>query len=257
MKTQDLDFFNQIKEKYHSPLVNETRFLNREKLLDKYISENSPQLINELILANLILNNKDFVCKQLLYEPNPDSSKGSIKTIDFSFEITNGDAVYCDVKTIKPEIKDSWEKFESDQKYFPKNVKVGLDKEWLGGEIYHCMRNTRASMLQYTIEFEEKIDAYNKPIKAHYVLICCGNGFHWHLDELEDFADFYLTGRHNPGDQFCDMEKYYMQSKNIVFQKTINRFAYFERKEYEIEYRKFVCPVRCPWVTGRWKIANE
>lgn len=249
-------FFCQIKEKWYSSLENETRFLNRKKLLNKIGLGNSPELINELILANLILDNKDFVCRELLYEPKPDTSKNSTKTIDFRFITGKEDTVYCDVKTIKPENKDSWEKFEKDQKHFPMNVKVEIDKEWMGGEIYHCMRNARASMLQYTTEFEDKIETYSKSIKTHYVLICCGNGFHWHLDEFEDFADFYLTGRYNPGDQFCDMEKYYMQSKNIVFKKTIERFAYFERKEYEIDYRKFVCPVRGPWVTGRWKITN-
>lgn len=253
METQNLDFFNQIKEKWFIPLVDETRFINKKKLLDKFVSESSPQVINELILANLILNNKDFVCKELSYEPNPDALKSSVKTIDFLFKIGNEDVVYCDVKTIRPEIKDSWKNFKKDKKYFPKNINVYLDKKWGGGEIYHCMRNTRTSMLQYTIEFEEKILAYSKFIKAHYFLIFCGNGFHWHLDELEDFADFYLTGRHNPGDQFSDMERHDMQLKNEVFQKTINRFAYFERKEYEIDYRKFVCPVRGPWITGRWR----
>lgn len=253
MNLQDKDFYNKIKEKWYFPLVNEARFLNRKQLLVKLDSENNPQLINELILANLILNNKDFICEQLLYEPKPDALKNSAKSIDFRFIMEKKDTVYCDVKTIRPEIKDSWEKFKNDQGYFPENIKVELDKKWMGGEIYHCMRNARASMLQYAIELEDKIEAYSKSIKTHYVLIFCGNGFHWHLDEFEDFADFYLTGKHNPGDQFCNMENYYIQSEKIVFQKTINRFAYFEHKEYEIDYRKFVCPVRGPWVTGRWK----
>lgn len=256
MKTQDSDFLNQIKGKWFSPLENEVRFLNRKKLLNKIELGNNPQFINELILANLILNNKDFICKKLVYEPKPDTSRKSAKTIDFRFITGNDDTVYCDVKTIKPDTKDSWEKFVKDQKYFPKNVHVEIEKEWMGGEIYHCMRNARAAMLQYAIEFEEKIETYRKSSKTYNVLICCGNGFHWHLDELEDFADFYSTGRHNPDDQFCDMENYYMESKKIVFKKTIERFAYFERKEYEIDYRKFVCPVRGPWVTGRWKVVN-
>lgn len=256
MKTLDADFFSQISRKWYSPLEDELRFLNRKKLLKKIGLRNNSQLINELILANLILNNKDFVCKELVYEPKPDTSKKSAKTIDFRFVTGKDDIVYCDVKTIKPETKDSWEKFVKDRKYFPKNVHLEIEKEWMGGEIYHCMRNARAAMLQYAIEFEDKIETYSKSSKIHYVQIYCGNGFHWHLDELEDFADFYLTGRHNPGDQFCDMEMYCMRSKSIMFKKTIERFAYFERKEYEIDYRKFVCPVRGPWVTGRWKVVN-
>lgn len=257
MKTQDTIFSNQIKDKWCSPLANETRFLNSGKLLNKNGIGNQPQLINELILANLILNKKDFVCKELEYEPNPNTSRKLVKTIDFRFTTGRDDIVYCDVKTVKPEIKDSWEKFKKDKTYFPKNVHLGIDKKWMGGEIYHCMRNARAAMLQYAIEFENKIETYSKSIKTHYVLIFCGNGFHWHLDELEDFADFYLTGRHNPGDQFCNMENYYMKSEKIVFKRTIERFAYFERKEYEIDYRKFVDRVRGPWVTGRWRQSNK
>ena len=172
------------------------------------------------------------------------------KTIDFVFTLANNKVVYCDVKTIRPRTQDDWQKFRKHKSFFPKNIQVCLDKKNLGGEIYHDMHNSRSSMLNYTIEFEEKLRDYTKEafINTHSVLIFCSNGFHWHLDELEDFVDFYLTGCHNPDDQFSGMEKYGIESKKVAFLKTVNRFAYFERKERKTEHTKFICPVQGPWV---------
>jgi len=247
------DLWNKIEEKWCKPLANEKRFVNRNKLLNKLRKDKNSQIVNEVILANLILNNNKFVCKSFTYEsPYAKSSK----TIDFTYCIAGGATILCDVKTIKPEMVDSWEQFQNEKRNFPVNLHIELEQEWMGGEIYHTMRSARSSMLQYTLECENKLVAYHTNNTMRCILMFCGNGFHWHLDELEDFADFYFTGKHNPDDQFSKMEDNFMKTKNIVFKNNIHRFGYFERKEYEADYRQIVCPVQGPWITGRCKGIN-
>ncbi|MFA6129851.1 MAG: hypothetical protein WC731_02580 [Candidatus Omnitrophota bacterium] len=247
------DLWVKIEEKWCQPLAKDKRFVNRDKLLDKFRKDKRPQIINEVILANLILNNNKFTCESFEYEPYCSRSS---KTIDLVYSISGGATVLCDVKTIKPDMVDSWEKFQKEQKYFPVNTHIELEQEWMGGEIYHNMRSARSAMLQYTLECESKLVAYKTDNTMRCILMFCGNGFHWHLDELEDFADFYFTGKHNPGDQFSEMEKDFMKTRNIVFKRNIHRFGYFEHKEYEVDYRQIVCPVQGPWITGRWKGIN-
>ena len=250
-------FINEIRNKWCDPLRHEQRFVKRNSLLDKFELHKTPEIINELILANLILNNKTFVCKKLSYEPQPTGISSSVKTIDFCFETADEHIVYCDVKTIKPRDNDAWEKFVKHQQYFPPNVTIHLDQNGLGGELYHNMHNSRASMLTYAVELEQKITIYGKPPKTHFILVFCGNGFHWHLDELEDFTDFYVTGRHNPGDHFSEMENHNMMDKRIFFNKTIDRFAYLKRQATNVDLQQFRCPVHGPWVENRWVEVKE
>ena len=55
--------------------------------------------------------------------------------------------------------------------------------------------------------------------------------------------NFYFTGRHSYRDQFCNMETHDIQTKGLIFEKTISRFAYLERKESNVNLSYFVCPV--------------
>jgi len=251
------EFLDEVRKKWCEPLRHEQRFVKRSSLLEKFESQKTPEIINELILANLILNDKSFVCKKLSYEPQPQNVDTIVKTIDFCFETADERIVYCDVKTIKPKDNDAWEKFVKHQKYFPKNVNLHLEQDGMGGEIYHSMHNARASMLTYTLELEQKIGIYGKVPKTHFILVLCGNGFHWHLDEFEDFSDFYIAGRHNPGDQFSEMENHHITEKQISFNKTIDRFAYLKRQETNIELEQFCCPVQGPWVGNRWRAKEK
>jgi hypothetical protein len=264
-KRELLVFLLRVQNELCDPIRNEKkRFINVDKLLNKFLKvkqrfksnklsriDEITEIVNEISIAYAMLFELKN-CRKLIYEPLSNPGKG--KTIDFLITLDNNNMVYCDVKTIKPEMKDSWEKFEKHKKFFPWNVHLEVEKEWGGGEIYHNMYNARSSMLNYAVELEGKIDIYGKPTKQYYVLIFCSNGFHWRLDEVEDFADFYLTGRHNPDDEFSIMEKDYMLKSRITFQKTIDKFAYFERKDTEVKRCKFICPVRGPWVRGAWKM---
>jgi hypothetical protein len=47
------------------------------------------------------------------------------------------------------------------------------------------------------------------------VLVFCGMGFAWHKCNLEDFANFYLTGAHRNDDLFALMKAHNMKQKGI------------------------------------------
>jgi hypothetical protein len=81
------------------------------------------------------------------------------------------------------------------------------------------------------------------------VLVFCGTGFAWHLSELEDFADFYRTGRHRSDDPFAKMEQHAIQQAGDNPSRTLDGFAAMMRKHDDIDPAKWVCPVRGP----RWE----
>ena len=60
---------------------------------------------------------------------------------------------------VKPKPRDRWEQYQRDEKegWFPENVQVGLENNWLGGELWHNMFATRSRMLEYAVELETKI----------------------------------------------------------------------------------------------------
>ena len=132
-----------------------------------------------------------------------------------------------------------------------------LEEKWLGGKIWHDSFSSRGRMLEYTVELEEKIHNYEAGNRTFFVMVLCGDGFDWRLDKLEDFADFYTTGRYNPDDPFRKMEIFDIEMKQIKFQKNITAFCYLERPKTEAKMEKLICPIQGPWVANRWHRADE
>jgi len=197
---------------------------------------------NEILIAEYLLNDHD--CIKIEYEMG---SEKEGQTIDFLTEYKNGSLVFLDVKTIHPGNQDDWERFISCKEYFPKNVKVYLYKDGFGGEIWHKWYNARKSMLQYTLEFENKILNYSSVEGAKYCLAFCSNGTDWGVDALEDFADYYRTGAHNPDDEFSIMELHHMDVNSFNFKNNITCFFYFERPVTRLHFKNIKWPVSGPW----------
>jgi hypothetical protein len=190
---------------------------------------------NELCVARALLRSSKPRFSSLAYEP---PLNGCAKTIDFCGKSDEGLIVYVDVKTIAPVPKDRWEQFEKAQreKWFPENVRVGLYEEWMGGETWHGWSTGRGRMLEYTLELEEKIRKGDlKGQKdTSVILALCGTGFDWHESQLEDFADFYRSGRYRSDDSFAKMEAHFMTEQKIGLDRTVTGFAYLERKKTAI-----------------------
>jgi hypothetical protein len=234
------------------------RFPSVDKLVNRF-RESSTELLkegprrrfrkfqenhNELCVAFYILRNEEG-CSKLEYEP---SFSTCPKRIDFRATFAQG-VTFFDVKTINPISQDDWSKYEDAiaRGLFPQRVKVHLEENWLGGEIWHDMTAARSKMLEYAIEVEEKISSCIADIvSASVVLAFCGDEFKWHKDDLEDFVDFYRTGRYRYDDAFSKMEAHHISEKSIFLTRRISRFAYFGRPNFEITPRTVSWDVRGP-----------
>ena len=202
---------------------------------------------NELCTATAILDDKsEPKVTQLQYEPRIDSCG---KRFDFRVALSEGPIRYIEVKTIHPTTQDDWKKYQAalNNQRFPKDTYLILENEWLGGELYHNAYASRTKMLDYALDLEEKIEAclINVSEKLTFLTLFT-NGFHWHLDELEDFIFFYLNGVHFPGDPFANMEEFVVKEKKIIFRKSIDHFAFFRRPKTEMKPNKVVWSVTSP-----------
>jgi hypothetical protein len=197
---------------------------------------------NELCVARALLLNMKPRFSEISYEP---SLPGCARSIDFRAVSSDGVSVFVDVKTIKPEPKDRWEQFERavKEEWFPENHNVFLAKEWLGGEIWHNMFAARARTMEYTLELEAKIRDCRLAERENtsFVLALCGAGFYWHEDGLEDFVQFYRSGRHRSDDPFAKVESHFMKENGIAFERTVTRFACMRRRSWD------TLPTRLNW----------
>jgi hypothetical protein len=236
--------------------ANAERVANCDRLIERFASATATwntdpsdnvrpitESVNELCIARKFLESEE--CAFVSYEPR---LEGTNKTIDYLVETTNGQRIFFDVKTIHPEAKSAWERFKkiTDLGLLSDNTNLVLDENWMGGEIAHSFLASREKFLDYTIELEAKIDAIQDKGELSFAMVFCGNGYDWLLDQLEDFADFYLSGQHRPDDPFARMEAYSIAEKEIAVKQTIDSFCYLERKIIRTTPCKFSCNVRGP-----------
>ena len=181
---------------------------------------------NELALAELILQQTSSAPTGVEYEARlPRSSR----TIDFSLSYGDGRSTYVDAKTVRPKMIDRWEQYEDivSHDILTPGTEVELHRGWLGGELWHLKMASRARFLEYARELEGKVRAAHG--NGVFVLAFFCSGFHWHLDELEDFVLFYKTGRHTAADPLAKMELHYIAQENCYLDRSIAHFAFFKR----------------------------
>lgn len=265
LSKKDEKYFKAFVNKIENHLIecvktNRDRFPNSKRFLARYNDSVSGVLAqgvqklrafheahNELCIATTILDDKtDPKVTQLKYEPSID---GCDKRFDFHVDMAKGPVRYIEVKTIHPTTQDDWKKYQSalNNKRFPKDTFLILENEWLGGELYHNAYASRTKMLDHALDLEEKIESCLSNISEKITFLTLfTNGFHWHLDELEDFIFFYLNGTHFPGDPFSSMEEFVMKENKITFKKSIDHFAFFRRPKTEIKPNKVVWSVTSP-----------
>jgi hypothetical protein len=76
--------------------------------------------------------------------------------------------------------------------------------------------------------------------------VFCGTRFAWHQSNLEDFADFYLTGVHRGEDAFALMEQHAIKRKKIKLLRNIDHFGYLRRHTEKPQKEEFHFPIRGP-----------
>ena len=118
---------------------------------------------------------------------------------------------------------------------------------WGGGEIWHSMFAARNNMREYTCDLEAKIrECRLLDGNSHFILVLCGEGFHWRLDALEDFVVYYRNGQHRADDPFSEMERYVVEDRHIVFDQTISSFACLSRPQFAIWPHQLIWDVKPP-----------
>jgi hypothetical protein len=201
---------------------------------DRQITEK----VNEMAVAKVLLIGQE-ITWPITYEP--DLLPGGRK-IDFVVD-RGADNLYIEVKTVRPraaDTNDAWEKFLARRRRHPQNVQLILDRDWMGGAIYGNLFASRSHFLEYTIDFEERLAAAQAIKPGH------GTGFAWHKSNLEDFADFYLTGTHRGDDPFRLMEQHCIKEEKIKLQRNIGHFAFLRRHSEKPKTEEFHFPIRGP-----------
>lgn len=256
----DVSIIEKIKRDICDKLTNEKRFLGVKTLqtrfddkCNKFCNDKSPENLravkevhHELCVAHEILT-KGIVgnaCEKLEYEPALSASK---KKFDFRVTFASKKELFVEVKTIHPIPQDDWQKYEEHKKNerFPSNVEVVIEERCLGGQIYHDAYAARVKMAEYAVETETKIEENIEEIAdKRVILVFCGDGFKWKVDELEDFIYFYRTGNHHGDDMFAHMEKHYFCKKDKKITRCISVFAYMQCRTEEILPNTFLWDVK-------------
>ncbi len=199
--------------------------------------------VNELFIAKRFL--QDPLCRHLEYEP---PVPGTGKTIDFLFHTTDRNRIFYDVKTVCPDDRDALGRYEKAKRegWFTPGTELVLAGEW-SGELAHHQFASREKFLDHTLELEEKIRLIpdGQDGRTYFRMVLCSDGFRWRRDQLEDFAETYLTG-YNSWDHFAAMETHFLKEKGRRLDRTIHGFCYFERGPCVPEPVEFRCDVRVP-----------
>lgn len=264
--------FNEFVSKVEQDLItvvesNKNRFPSGDRLINRYRDAISRvrkggycqfkefhEVHNELCTAVVILEDKsEPMVQKLEYEPQISKCD---KRFDFHVMMSDNNTRYLELKTIHPISQDDWYKYQKAlmDKRFPENTHFILDKQSLGGELYHNFYSARSKMLDYTIDIEKKIEScLDNPKTNAIFLVLFSNGFAWYLEELEDFVFFYRKGKHFPGDPFAQMEDYFIKEREILLSGSIHCFSYFRRPKLEVRPNKVVWNVDLPsvpsWLT--------
>jgi hypothetical protein len=226
------------------------RFPDCEKLIDKWNSlhvqeQSLPQdlktlleIANHISVANVLLEEPRAYCELMEYEvPLP----GGQEKIDFRLHYKESQ-INCDVKTIQPEPKNEWEAYKAfmQKEYMPELIDPTPEEE----EKRRIMYMPRALMVDYTVEFENKMALLEKKPGLIFVLTFCGDGYDWDSRLLADFAEFYLKGVHNLDDPYAKIGAEYLEKNKIIFKKNIDYFGYHERQKNNIKYKWYDPSIR-------------
>jgi hypothetical protein len=187
---------------------------------------------NELCIAEELLLCREPPFSLIEYEPPLPCGDQRI-----DFRATNDRSVwFVEVKTIHPELKDRWDQYQRivQAGHITDNVTIHFEKQWMGGQLWHQKFSARAKMLEYSLEFEDRIRAGGVDSPKHgFILAFFSDGFAWDEDELEDFVAFYRTGRHRLDDGLAKMEKHALEAEGRSLMRRISAFAYFCRPPFE------------------------
>jgi GNAT superfamily N-acetyltransferase len=170
----------------------------------------------------------------LAYEPRLGNTK---KSIDFLVRAADGGRGWIDVKTVAPPWLDNdegWKLYAKVAAEF-KKARLVVDREFSGAGIGSQAIKARYSFITRTVELEQKIALIPQEEAGKVWLLLCGDRSSWHLDDLEDFADFYRAGSFRADDWGSEEAAHFMKKKDLAFSRVLSGFHYVGRRHDEIE----------------------
>lgn len=252
-------FADEVRQIYHGPVTGQGSRIERGQVLwaqleqilayarangDGLYSRPLAEKMNELAVAKVLLDDRH-LAGPIRYEPD---ILPSGRRIDF-VAIREVDWLYVEVKTIHPTAVDSqatWSRFLELRRHHPANVRIMLEQDGMGGQIYANLVASRSKFLNYAIDFESRLQEAKGIVGGLGALVFCGTGFPWQLDALEDFADFYRLGNHRQDDVFAIMETHSMAQQGQVLLGNIDHISYLKRAVERPLLTEFKFSVRGP-----------
>ena len=172
----------------------------------------------------------------LQYEPR---IPGVRKSLDFLLVNAGGDRAWVDVKTVAPQWVDDepgWQRFIALRRDLPENTHFIVDREFGGAGLAGQAVKARWSFVARTLEVEEKAVLIPENMGGSVSLLLCSDYFAWHPDDLEDFADWYRTGRFRQDDWSRNEMVRYMREENMSFVRTLAGFHHLRRRHDEVAF---------------------
>jgi hypothetical protein len=124
-----------------------------------------------------------------------------------------------------------------------------VNRELGGAGVFGQAIKARWSFIGQTLELERKAALIPADVAGPMWLLLCSDRSAWHLDELEDFTDFYRTGQFREDDWACNAIVQYMQERGQAFSRCLSGFHYLGRRHDETD-AEFQLGVRGPNLTG-------
>lgn len=230
-------------------LSGDKRLVNGEALINRFLHEIDVwhsrgrfqpviEFGNELAAAEQLLRlmKSD---ESLHYEP---PMAGTQKRLDFLCSSPTGERAWFEVKTIAPtwvDDEDGWARFMRIAQSFPENAQLVVEKEWAGAALSGQAIKARWSFIRYTAEIEKRSIQIPDELKGPVWALYCSTGTNWHLDELEDFADFYRTGVPRTDDWMRNAVERFMNEEGISFSRSLSGFHYLAREHHEVSAHDF------------------
>lgn len=184
---------------------------------------------NELAAAECLLDNLGGSDK-LIYEP---PMAGTDKRIDFLRISVLGKYDWIEVKTVTPQWDDNdsaWQRFIKINNSSPGNTNFNVNKCLAGAAVSGQAIKARWSFVRRTAEVEAKAKFIPLNQAGNVWLLFCSNGSNWHIDELEDFSDYYHTNAHRADDWLQNEVDRYIFANGISFDRTLAGFYYLARR---------------------------
>jgi hypothetical protein len=254
--TEDIEqWVARVEAETVAPLLTDPRFPDASKMRDRFLKNvkvwrdggQNRALVedaNEIAAAVAILElgPEEFL---LEYEPR---LKNTLKNIDFGLRWPDRKRSWVDVKTVAPKWIDddaSWQRFERIAADAPDDASLIVDRAWAGAAISGQEIKARWSFIQRAKELEEKIALLSDEEKGPVRLLLCSNG-EFRDDGLEDFAEFYKSGRFRADDWSRNAVTKFLADRGITYARTIDGFCFLERRTWDARANEFRCDLRGP-----------